>query len=62
MERKPATCRAWVIGVIGCLLAIGMWWIANGLDRTFQDTFDPEAPLGGPPGSALAGNTTGFAT
>lgn len=62
MERKPATIWSWVVGIVACLLAILMWWIANGLDRTFQDNVDPDAPLGGSPDNPLAGDTTEFAT
>jgi hypothetical protein len=60
LEKKPVTCRAWFIGIALSLLAILMWWIANGLDRTFQD-FNPESPVGGPPQNPLAGDTSGFA-
>jgi len=60
LERKPVTCRAWFIGVSLSLLAILMWWIANGLDRTFQD-FDPGDAVGGAPGKSLPGDTSGFA-
>lgn len=62
LETKPATCRAWFIGLVGCLLAIFMWWIANGLDRTYQDIVNSDASLGGPPDKPLAGDTSGFAT
>ena len=62
LEKPPATSWAWFLGIVGCLLAVMMWWIANGLDRTFQDIIDPDAPLGGPPETPLAGDTTGFAT
>lgn len=60
LERKPVTCRAWLIGIGLSALAILMWWIANGMDRTFQD-FDPRAAVGGEPGKSVPGNTTGFA-
>jgi|HubBroStandDraft_1064217.scaffolds.fasta_scaffold491198_1 hypothetical protein len=61
LEMKPVTCLAWFVGVVGCLLAILMWWIANGLERTYLDTVDPDAPLGGPTDNPLSGDTTGFA-
>ena len=62
LERTPATALSWSSGVIGCILAIFMRWIANGLDRTFQDTVNPEAPLGGPVEAPLAGDTSEFNT
>jgi hypothetical protein len=62
LEKKPVTCLAWIVGIVACLLATLMWWIANGLDRTFQDVIDPDAPVGGAPEAPLSGNTTGFAT
>jgi 4-amino-4-deoxy-L-arabinose transferase-like glycosyltransferase len=62
MERKPTTFWSWVVGIVACLLAILMWWIANGLDRTFQDNLDPDAPLGGSSENPLAADTTEFAT
>ena len=60
LEKTPVTPSSWVIGIAGCVLAIAMWWIANGLDPTYQDTVDPDAPLGGSPQSPLVGDTTGF--
>jgi hypothetical protein len=62
LEKRPATSLAWFVGLVACLLAIVMWWIANGLDRTFQDIVDLDAPLGGSPDNPLAGDTTGFTT
>lgn len=62
LEKKPATYLAWCVGLVACLLAIVTWWIANGLDPTFQDMTDLDAPLGGSPSSPLAGDTTGFTT
>ena len=62
LEKRPVTYWAWFVGIVACLLAILMWWIANGLDRAFQDNVDPDAPLGGPPDTPLAGDTTEFAT
>jgi hypothetical protein len=60
LEKRPATCRAWVIGIVLSLLAIATWWIANGRERTFQD-FDPSSALGGEPQKSLSGDTSGFA-
>jgi hypothetical protein len=42
------------------LLAILQWWIANGLDETFQDAFNPEAAVGGSPASEVKGSVEGF--
>ena len=62
LERKPVTFGTWLVGIVCCLLAILMWWLANGLDPTFQDNVDLDAPLGGSPDTPLAGDTTEFAT
>ena len=42
--------------------AVLEWWIANGLNPTFQDDFDVEAPVGGPPSQRPSGDLTGFRT
>lgn len=59
LEKKPPTQRAWVIGITLSLLAIAMWWVANGRERTFHD-FDPSSALGGEPEKPLPGDTSGF--
>jgi hypothetical protein len=59
LERKPPTPRAWFIGIVLSLLAIAMWWVANGRERIFQD-FDPSSALGGAPEKTLTGDTSGF--
>jgi hypothetical protein len=45
-----------------CAFAVLEWWIANGLNPTFQDDLDVEAPVGGPPSHPPAGDLTGFRT
>jgi len=65
LEKTPATFISWSSDAIGCLLAILMWCIANGLDVTYQDTApNPDAPVGGPVQTltSLPGDTSGFAT
>jgi hypothetical protein len=63
LERTPATVLSWFFSIVCCLLAIFMWWIANGLDRTFQDiVVNMEAPVGGPVEAPLTGDTAGFNT
>jgi hypothetical protein len=62
LERTPATLFSWIGDLIGCFLAILMWWIANGLDRTYRDILDPEAPLGGSLETPIPGDTSGFNT
>lgn len=62
LEKTPSTFWSWFFGVLCCVLAIFMWWIANGLERTFQDIVDADAPLGGPVDAPLGGDTTGFNT
>jgi hypothetical protein len=62
LEQTFTAGTAWLSRMVLCLLAILMWWIANGLDPTFQDTLDVEAPLGGSTSSPLDGNTIGFQT
>jgi len=62
LERRPATLFSWLGDIGGCFAAIVMWWIANGLDRTYQDVVNPEAPLGGSLETPIAGDTSGFNT
>lgn len=62
LEKAPPTCFHWFIGVLLSIFAILMWWLANGLDRTFRDDLNPDAPLGGSPDAPLVGNTAGFTT
>jgi hypothetical protein len=62
MERGSVIIWSLVVGTVACLLAIIIWWIANGLDPTFQDNIYYDAPLGGPPDAPLIGDTTEFAT
>lgn len=62
LERTPATWLSWLFDMTGCFLAILMWWIANGLDRTYQDIVDLEAPLGGSLEREIPGDTSGLAT
>ena len=45
-----------------CVLAVLQWWIANGLNPTFQDDLNIEASVGGPPSQSPPGDLTGFRT
>jgi len=47
------------VGISCSAASILVWWIANGADPSFQDV-DLETPLGGPTGTTLPGDTTGF--
>jgi hypothetical protein len=47
------------LGIALSVLAILVWWIANGNDPTFQDP-DPEGPIGGNTSAPLPGDTKGF--
>lgn len=51
--------RSMAVGIIGSLLAVGIWWVANGADRTLYDT-DPEAIVGGPTNTPLTGDLNGY--
>jgi len=44
---NPSDSVAIALGIVGCIGAVCVWWIASGFDEIFQDTADPEAPVGG---------------
>lgn len=50
------------LGIVGCLAAIFVWWVASGLDETFQDTSDPNDAVGGPPTRELNSRATSIRT
>jgi hypothetical protein len=50
------------VAFVLCVLAVLEWWIANGLNPTFQDDLDVEAPVGGPPSQSPSGDLSGFRT
>jgi hypothetical protein len=50
------------IAALFCVLAVLMWWIANGLNPAFQDSFSSDAPLGGPPTNEPNGDLNGYKT
>jgi hypothetical protein len=49
------------VGVIGSIMALTIWWIANGADPTFHDS-DPETIVGGSTESKLPGDVSGWDT
>ncbi|MFD1703521.1 hypothetical protein ACFSCV_10950 [Methylopila henanensis] len=42
------------------VVAIWIWWIANGADPSFRDTVPVNAPIGGDPSVPLSGSLDGF--
>ncbi len=62
LGKFPATRWTWAFGLLAAVLAILMWWIANGLDETFRDNITPDAAVGGSPRTTLVGDTKGFTT
>ena len=53
---------AFAVTGIGTVLAVLIWWLANGDHDSFKDTTDPEDPMGGSVEKELAGDTHGFVT
>ncbi len=48
--------------VLGCVLAIFMWWLTSGQDPAFNDDIDDTTPLGGNPDAQPQGSLKGFQT
>jgi hypothetical protein len=49
-----------VSGIFFCVLAVLIWWIANGLDPIFQDTIRTDDSVGGDVNQELGGDFNGF--
>ncbi len=49
-------------GLLGCAVALFLWWVANGDNPNLRDVPPTDAALGGKPSDAPAGNTTGWKT
>ena len=47
-------------GVLLSIIAIFIWWVANGLDTTFYDNIDQETPTGGGIHQKLHGSVDGY--
>ena len=60
LERTPVSSFSFVAGIVGSLFAVLTWWIANGLEPTYQDIVDPEAAVGGATQDPLPGDTSDF--
>jgi len=50
------------LGLMASIVAIVMWWVANGREEMFHDVVEPDAPIGGSVSSLLKGDTTGYTT
>lgn len=62
LQKTPVTRLSFTAGIVGSLLAVLTWWIANGLESTYQDTVDPDAAVGGTTQATLPGDTSDFKT
>jgi len=52
-------------GLLGVLMAVVLWWLANAREQTFLEPLSGDAPLGGDadgPAEELSGGVEGFAT
>ena len=48
------------VGVVVSVIAVLLWWIANGLEPIFQDGIPADAATGGDPLAGLAGDVKDF--
>lgn len=54
------TKALFVLAAAVSAFAVGLWWVANGTEKVFQDTVSADDPVGGDLGTELPGSTDGF--
>lgn len=53
-------CVAFLLGILGCIGATLLWWIANGGSQTFKDFPPADATVGGNQGNEPPGSLEGI--
>lgn len=49
---------SFVVGIVGSIAALLLWWIANGKNPSFQDAVNPKDSLGADPSTEVSGGAS----